>query len=281
MPQVIIEGSSDTENARRTQKSLEKGHNRPLQEGAWVSRPEEYRVHLYSCAHKNLLAHHALLPHVEIPACEKGQRFRYIRYIPHPFPQKVEDVFNVGREPYDYHDGRRIAQDICNPSNPTLNQGLVDYGKIDPFYAVQDGTNYAKCGVFWSLNFPEPKEEEIAAAEKTRDSWYRALIAEHDKQYASKPANAANFGPDIRMALDYFGEERPYHKKFIPMQSCPNCATNIPQGVAFHYLPNGRICVLDWKRTVDAGQMRREEVPPGKRWQGFGRIAQEETQETA
>lgn len=274
MAQVIVEGAQDTEAARRMQKSLEKGHNRPLQNGAWVPRPEEYKVYLFTCAHRDLRASHALIPLIEIPACEKEERYRKVRFIPHPFPQKVEDVFNTGREPYDYHDGRRIAQDICNPANPTLNQGLVDYEKLDPFYAVQDGTNYAKYGVFWSLN-ETPTEDELSAAEKTRDSFYRALIQKHDKVYASKPSSAAEFGQDVRMALDYFGEERPYHKKFIPMFSCPNCATQVPQGVAFHYLPNGKACILDWKRAYEAGQVKKEEVPPGKRWQGFGRVAEE------
>lgn len=269
---VIVEGSQTTEKALAMNKSLEKGHNRPMQEGAWVPRPTEFKVYLFTISKRAFRAAHALIPAIEIPACEANERYKKFRFIPHPFAQKVEDVFNTGREPYDYHSAERIAQDICDPSNPTLNQDIDNYGRIDPYFAVQAGTNLSRYGIFWSRN-EEPTEQELQAFEKKRDNFFRFIIRSMDKFYAEDPKNAerlmGNAGfdmQDVRMALDHFGEERPFHKKFTPMQSCPNCAAQVPQGVAYHRDQDGDLCVIDWKKTVASGKRKKEDVPEDKRW---------------
>src|SRR6185369_4197630 len=109
--------------------------------------------------------------------------------------------------------------------------------------------------------------------EARRDKFYRYTIQQTDQFYAEDPKNvgplmsAAGFDDkDVRIALDYYGEERPYHKKFIAMYACPNCAKQVPQGVAFHRDEDGDLCIIDWKRTVAAGKRKREDVPPEKRW---------------
>jgi hypothetical protein len=276
MAQVIMEGS-ETARAKDTARSLERGHNRPLGDNVYPMQQPEYHVHLFTVGKRALATTHALLNSVEVPACEPGVRMkRFGIPIPEPFPQRVEDVFNTGRDPYDYHRGnagaKRIAQDICDPSNPTLNQNIEDYGKLDPYFAVQNGTNFAKHGVFWSTSNP-PLEEEIERAEKKRDAFYRFCISQSDKLYSEDPRNAERMMgalgfdmQDVRIALDYFGEERPYHKKFTPMMACPNCAANVKQGVAFHRDEDGDLCVIDWKRTVAAGKKKKEDVPEEFRW---------------
>lgn len=265
MAQVIIDGSAQTAKAMDMARRLHKGENRPINDGAWIPRPTEYHVYIHSVSHRALKTEHALLGPVEIPALGKDERCITVRFIPHPVAQKVEDVFNTGRDPYDYHDGRRVAQDIVNPKNPTLVQ---DFKVTDPYYLthdLDDTCNFQKYGVFWSLN-QKPTEEEIERAEKIRDNFYRRTIQEHDKLYAAKPGNAASFGPDVRMALDYFGEQREYHKKFVPVQMCDNCGSQIPLNAGFHFLPNGVACIRDWKKAVDSGVKTKDDVPEDKRW---------------
>jgi hypothetical protein len=276
MAQVITEGTT-TERAKAQARSLERGHNRPLGDGVYPMQQPEFFVYLYSVAKKEMRTEHALLGPVEVFPLEEGQRYRRIGIpIPEPFPQRVEDVFNVGRDPYDYHRGnagaRRIAQDVCDPSNPTLNQKIEDYGKIDPYFAVQNGTNFAKHGVFWSLN-AEPTEEELTFFEARRDKFLRHVINLFDKFQAEDPKNAerlmgnAGFDSrDVRIALSTFGEERPGYKSYAPMSQCPNCGENIKKGVAFHKDSDGDLCVIDWRRTVEAGKKKREDVPPEKKW---------------
>jgi hypothetical protein len=262
---AVITKGEETPKARERAAKLTKAANRPLAEGAWLPRPEEYKVYLYTTAKRELTTTHALLAEVRIPACEAGTRYRKVRFIPHPFPQGVEDVFGVGAEPFHYHDAQRIAQDICDPGNPTLTQG-VDYQKIDPYWLSQEGANFSKYGVFWSRN-ETPTEEEIKAAETRRDTYYRYLIQYADKLFASDPRRASQeITEDHRIALDHFGEERTWHKKFVAMISCPNCAQQIPQGVAYHRDLDGDLCILDWKRTVTAGKRKKEDVPEDLRW---------------
>src|ERR1700677_1747291 len=200
MAKIALEGSTDTEGAVKLKAALERGVNSSRKGQASPTRPFQYNVHLFTVSRRSFVVTHALLPHVDIPACEPGQRYRHVRYIPHPFPQKVEDVYGIRQEDYDYYDGERVAQDICDPMNPTLNQGFENYGKIDPFYAVQDGTNLSRHGVFWSLN-EVPTEKELSGAERKRDTYFRALIQKADQSYAKDPR--VTFGEDERMALDH------------------------------------------------------------------------------
>lgn len=279
MAQVITEGT-ETERAKAQARSLSRGHNRPLTDGVYPMQQAEFYVYLYTVGHRENKVSHALLADIEIPACKPGETYRQFGIpIPEPFPQRVEDVFNVGRDPYDYHRGnagaKRIAQDVCQPSNPTLNQDMDEYGKIDPFFAVQTGTNLSKYGVFWSLSNP-PLESEIKRAEKKRDNFYRYVINQYDRFAQEDPkamerlmGNAGFDTRDVRIALEFFGEERPGFKKYRPTMDCPNCGKSIAQGLAYHRDEDGDLCILDWRRAVAAGKKTLEQVPVDCRWDGF------------
>ena len=279
---VILEGE-ETERAKNQARSLSRGHNRPGSDSMYEMQEAEYYVFLYTVGKKALQTDHALTGRVEVPACQPGQR--YVQFhlpLPEPFPQRVEDVFGTGADPFVYHRGRagakRIAQDICNPSNPTLNQKIDDYGKIDPYFAVQNGTNFAKHGVFWSVNNP-PSDEELQDAEARRDRFLRGCINLYDQFSREDPKQLTRLMQengfdirDVRIALEHFGEDRQGFEKHVPKSDCPNCGEKIKAGVAFHKDSDGDLCVIDWKRTCEAGKRTREQVPEGKRWWGrFGR----------
>lgn len=254
MAQVIMEGE-ETDRARGRKRSLEKAFNTVESTSGWMPHQEQYKVYLYTVAWRKFDAHHALIPLIEIPAAGPTDRYKLVRFIPHPFPQNIGDTFGTGDDPFRDIDGKRIAQDICNPANPTLYQTLDD--NRDKGFNEQDGTNLCKEGVFWSLHYP-PLEEEIAAAEKRRDATYRARIRKADTLTVQE---ASKLPPDYGIALDRFGEERAWHQKMVVKKACPNCATPIPESVAFHFLPNGRTCVIDWDRAIAAGAVSEEDRP--------------------
>jgi hypothetical protein len=268
---------------KTVEHGLNKSANKPLTNSAYEMQEAELYVYLFTVGKKALTTDHALTGRVEVPACKPGER--YVRFhipLPEPFPQRVEDVFGTGADPFVYHRGRsgarRIAQDICDPSNPTLNQSIRDYGNIDPYFAVQNGTDFAKHGVFWSLNNP-PLEEEVERAEAARDAFLRRCINLHDQFSREDPKQLTTLMQsngfdvkDVRIALEHFGEERPGFAKYVQHTECPNCGEKVKAGVAFHRDMDGDLCVIDWERTVAAGKKTREQVPPEKVWWGkFGR----------
>ena len=68
-------------------------------------------------------------------------------------------------------DGRRMAMDIINPDNWTLDQDAV------LTHSDSVGQNIGRLGVCWSLN-EEPTEAELAAATRRLETHYRNLLTE-------------------------------------------------------------------------------------------------------
>ena len=278
MGKIITDAVPDQTKASEVQKAFNRAVNRAPTDSKYDMQPSEDYVYLFTCGRRDLgSTDHALLGRVEVPACPKDKRFiRFGIPIPEPFPQRVEDVFGTGADPFVYHRGRsgarRIAQDICDPTNPTLNQDVEDYGKQDSYFAVQAGVNFAKQGVFWSQNL-EPEEKEIARAEAKRDRFYRYCINMYDKFQAEDPraadrlmASSGFDSKDVRTALEFYQEERPAFKLYKPKQTCPNCGEQIAQGLGWHKDADGDLCILDWQKACMAGKKKREDVPPEKRW---------------
>lgn len=266
---VIVEGTQSSTNAIRAQEALNVATNN-LPKGIPPPKPAESFVYLYSVSRLSFRVEHALLGVIELKGCRDGQRYcQAYAPIRNQYPQIVPDVFSLGRDPYDYHDAKRIAQDICDASNPFLDQKVEDFGKSNPFYDTQFGTNYSKHGVFWSLNNP-PTEDEIKFAEKRRDKNRAALIRKMDELYAANPAKAmAEVKPEHREALSAMGEERPWFKFLQSKTQCPNCGELIPNGRLYHRDTDGDLCVIGqegWKAVVASGKRKKEDVPEEFRW---------------
>jgi hypothetical protein len=262
-------------NLNTRQNAIEAG-------GLYEQLPAEFHVYLFTCGRRATVAHHALLPYVEVPACAKDQR--YVRFgipIPEPYAQRRDYDDGMGGDPFIYHRGRagaqRIAMDICQPNNPTLDQSIYDYGNKDPYFAVQDGVNLSKWGVFWSKNL-EPTEEEIARAEKKRDQFYRGVLAKYDEFFTADPATAKTKATqigfdfeDVRLALERFGEKRPYYSQFTVHKNCPNCNASIAENVFYHTDADGDLCVIGqqgWRRVVSSGKRKKDDVPEEYVWWG-------------
>jgi len=203
-----------------------------------------------------------LVPHLEITEIKKGEKYAVIGRLPHPMNQPL--MRENGERYIDSHDARRVAMDIVNPENLTLDQ---DY-KVNPTYIFSQGNDYGKLGVFWSL-FPKPTDEEIDKAVARKEAFYRARLDQAKILEMTNPRALAEYLTiNDRIAADYFHEETTWHKHIVRPAYCPNCQEPIREGAAFHASAAlaGVICVIDWKAAVKAGVKTREQVPPECRW---------------
>lgn len=199
-----------------------------------------------------------------------GARCILAARIPDPLIQPVHNTEN-GRQRAESHDGWRAAVDLLNPNNPTNDPDWNPGPEMAAFFGTSAGADLFAQGLFLSLN-EVPTEAEIAKAEARREQRYQRLIAHADSLENTEPKELQEFlksadGLDLRMALDYFGEERAYHKVRTATRPCPNCGESIKAGIGFHKSAAlGVICVLDWKKAVDAGVKTKFDVPAGKEW---------------
>ena len=97
-----------------------------------------------------------LIPSIEIAEIKPGTRYVLVTKIASPVNQPL--MRENGESYIDSHDARRLAMDIVNPENLSLDQDKKTNG-----VGRAEGNDYGKLGVFWSLTNP-PTEEEITAA---------------------------------------------------------------------------------------------------------------------
>jgi hypothetical protein len=202
-----------------------------------------------------------LVKNLRIPELKPGERYTLVTKISDPMLQPDYDV-DSGQKKVHRHNGLKVAQDIVYPENVTLDQDF----QLKPEHVYAEGNNYGHLGVFWSLNNP-PTEEEISKAVARKERYYRALLEQARVLETSDPKRMNEvLSINHHCAADYFGEEFAWHRTAKKPMACDNCGEPIKPGVAFHRSTDGIICVLDWKRTVDAGVRKPEDVPESKRW---------------
>lgn len=202
-----------------------------------------------------------LVPHLEIRECPRGERYVLITKIPHPLNQMI--MRENGERYIDSHDARRVAMDIVNPDNLTLNQDYI----TNPTNVNSVGNDYGRLGVFWSL-YEIPSDEEVDKAIARKEEYYRMRLQEARKLEMTNPRELYTYLAVIdHIAADYFGEEHSWHKRAMKPIFCPNCGEQIREGAAFHASQAmGTICVIDWAGAVKAGVKTREQVPVELRW---------------
>jgi hypothetical protein len=234
-------------------------------------RAPDRMIHVFSTSPREFRIDRApLWSKLVLRGCRPGERCVVVAHIPDPMIQAVHNTEN-GRQRGEAHDGWRAAIDLLNPNNPTNDPDWNPGPEMAAFFGTSAGADLFAQGLFLSLN-ETATEEEIAKAEKRREKRYLSLIAHADSLEQTEPKDLAEFlksadGLDLRLALDYFGEERAYHKKRVANRLCPNCGESIKTGVGFHKSAAlGVICVLDWKAAVDAGVKTRSDVPDDRRW---------------
>lgn len=230
-----------------------------------VRKPERF-IYVYSISKKGFtIERPPLFPCVRVPACSASERFKMVAKIPDPFVQAIQNTEN-GRLRGEAHDGLRVAIDLINPNNLSSDPDWVCPDHLQGLVATGYGCDLSKQGLFVSLT-PEPTEDELKKAEAKRHKYYDGLRREIELTPEREVVAKVYMNDDFGMMADYFGIEYTWHKKQTAFASCPNCDARIPMGVAFHQMGNV-ICVLDWKRAVDAGVKSKADVPDEKKWWG-------------
>ncbi len=219
--------------------------------------PIHRHIHLYSVARRGFPVSHVYFKG-ELKGCTNGERYVKCYSVADPPQQISVDPERGGKrvevEPRD-EAGMRVAIDILNPNNPSLDPYWKPSGKQAAYYSTGQGVDLVKFGLFPSLNDP-PTEEELLRAEKSRDDSYQALVDEAFQEQASNPQGFRTWlrsNPDIGMAMEALGIEADWHKRAEVRQSCPNCGDIIKAGIAFHKSSAGVLCIIDKKRAAEAG----------------------------
>jgi hypothetical protein len=219
-----------------------------------LSRPADFFVYIFNIAKQEYkVSRLPLIKELIIPARKEGDKYALVTKL--PSPMKVPKG-NIDSNDIDVvvTDGRRIAMDIINPDNWSLNQDAV----ITQSFSV--GQNLGKLGVFWSLN-QVPTEEELAAATKRLESHYRFLLTEaRTAETSNAAALPAVLTPAHHAAADYFHETFNWHKKEVHLENCPRCGSPARVGAPFHPMEGGGLCIGDWDAAIKAGVRSRAQA---------------------
>jgi hypothetical protein len=227
-------------------------------------------IHIFSVSPRSFLVDRApLWVKLNLRGCPRDERYVPVAHIPDPLMQTVHNTEN-GRKRGEAHNGLRAAIDLLNPNNPTDDPDWNPSPEMSAVFGTSKGCDLISQGLFLSLN-EEPEEREIVKAEERRNRRWRGLIAHADSLEQINRKELEEFlkgedGTDLRLALDFFGEERQYHRPMIATRSCPNCGISIKAGIGFHLLPNNVYCINSWPKAVDAGIKTRSDVPASLRW---------------
>lgn len=214
----------------------------------------QYFVYLYTTSKReHIVQQPPLIPYLIIPACKDSEEYKLVIEIPYPMYQ-IERHPDKNEAAIYPHEAERVAQSICNPDNPSLDQDFVNTQRPTAI-----GVNLNAQGVFWSRNNP-PKQEEIEAARKRVDKYYRGLLETARTLEVSNPKELeALLNQDYHMAAEYAYErfpgyrEIPWHPRLLAKVECPNCGERIKNAkLAYHVNSAGLVCVIDAKRAADA-----------------------------
>src|ERR1019366_3647816 len=151
-----------------------------------LTRKPEYFVYVFSVVDSRPDGYHLvrdcppLIHHLQIAELKAGERYTRVTKLPHPVNQAGVDT-QEQRVNY-AHNAQRVAQDIVNPENITLNQDA----SLRPDQSFTEGNDYGKLGVFWSLN-EEPTDEEVAKAVARKEVFYRRRLDQARALEASSP----------------------------------------------------------------------------------------------
>jgi hypothetical protein len=223
-------------------------------------RTPEFYVYLFNICPKEFVVYRPpLLSKLVIHACPEGQTYIKALRLPDIVNQCWQDA-DTGQARTRGFDGRKVAMDVINPNNLTLNQDAA----IDANTVFSDGNDLSKFGVFWSLN-EVPTEAELANAKKKLEATLRQLLTQGD---GFDRGNKRELLTEMHyMADNYFKAGSAWNRIPQVPVDCPNCGLPIRKGQAYHAIPDlpGKLCVIDWDKTIKAGVMSEEDRPKTKR----------------
>ena len=128
------------------------------------------KVWIYNVSPQERTLGNSLIKTLKVPACAPGEEYATVTSFPMVVVQPKVNVDKYETE-YFLIDGRRLAMDLINPSNISLDQDQ----SFDSLSRFAPGTNFSKKGVFFSTHNP-PLKKDIKAAHKRLKVYYKDLI---------------------------------------------------------------------------------------------------------
>lgn len=225
-----------------------------------INRPAEYHLHVFNIAQREFtIRRPPLFPCIKIPACPLGQPYILVAKIPNIVNEKYI-ISESGKTANQGRAGELVANDLVNPANTSgdmwreINDENITW--------IDGGTDDAtRRGLFWTRN-ETPTEEELHKAKERMQRHYKGLLSRAET--LSRQNKIDEISWEMHLAADHFRIRSTWHTVAELPEECPNCGEGIKPGVAFHTLANGALCVVDWRRAVAAGVVRKEDVPDGQ-----------------
>ena len=250
-----------------------------------ADRPPDYFLYMYNISPRNFaIPRPPNFPLIRLAACPKSDADAEIMRVPDDelirnstgkiVCRKVARIQNIvnehwvdadsGEVRYRGINGERFAMDLINPTNIGIDM-WAEISDPERSWLDSDGTDdMSRRGLFWTLNDP-PTETELARAKQRLEIHYQRMLRQAD-EYERDPATRKMVGYEHHLAADYFSYDAPWHTIASVKESCRECGEPLPKpGVAFHRNSIGFVCVLDWKRAVEAGAKTMAEVPESKK----------------
>lgn len=232
-----------------------------------ITRAPQYYIHVYNISPRaREVRRPPSFPLIRFAACPKGQPYIKAAEIPNIVNEKWVDAAS-GEIRNRGIIGERFAMDLLNPTNLGIDcwqeitddaQSWIDAGGTD---------DLTRRGLFWTLNDP-PKQWELDRAKERLEKHYRNMLLVADSYWQSPDADQKrNIGREHHDAADYYRVKNVWHTVAELPSLCPNCGENLPNpNVPYHRNSLGERCVIDWKRTLESGVIKKSDVPESKRW---------------
>lgn len=228
-----------------------------------LNRAPDYLIYIFSIARKAFIIHRPpQFAVITFAACPKNREYIKVAVIPNVVNYRWIDSAS-GETRTLGEAGERVATDFLNPNN----LGVDIWAQADEQINWIDGgsDDLTRRGLFWSRN-EQPFPIELERCRARMENHYKLLIAQADDLVQN--GERKSLTPEHHLAAEYFKIKTAWHSIAELQRNCPNCGEQIGDGIAFHRNSMGMICVIDWKRAIEAGVKTREDVPENLRWWG-------------
>lgn len=235
------------------QRSANAEYGYSVPQGVVPEWPVQYHVYIFNIAEREFeIQKPPMFPRVKFRACPRGEKYVMVAKIPNVVMERPISA-ETGQFMHQPYQGERVAMDIINPQNASLDQDAPIPENVS-WMDLGGSNDLGRRGLFWSVN-EVPTDEELAKARARLDRFYRQKVQE-GSAIAADPKRAGDIAPEHHLAAEYLsrtGMKFSWHNFGEMPEVCPNCGEDIKKGAAFHTNSAGVICVLDWNRAIRAG----------------------------